>query len=180
MTSDRQPFRCSLTGRGFTLLETLAALALLSLVAGAGGAWIIGESRFARTVTQTSDETAALARVMDALRADLFESITQTVQAQYNDDELTLLTTRAAPFRPEGWREAAWRLDNESSCLMRREQELSPRDAEPYEQVVMRDVASFVISLLDEESGSEPKRVLSVALTLTSGVVSEHVWSVAP
>ncbi|MCA9304923.1 MAG: prepilin-type N-terminal cleavage/methylation domain-containing protein [Phycisphaerales bacterium] len=57
--------------RGVTLLEMLAALALLLLVIGAASSWLVGMTRTERSMREHTSERAWLGRAADLLRSDL-------------------------------------------------------------------------------------------------------------
>ncbi len=119
--------------RGLTLLELLAALALLGLFIGAGSAWLGALARAHAAVSLGTPDRLALERVVAAIGRDLEEAWrtagegdgrrAQEFPTSFDEeqDTLELTTTHAAGGAEPGWRWVRWRFDAASRTLLREE-----------------------------------------------------------
>ena len=168
----------SQTRRGLTLLETLAALAIFSLVSTVGGAWIISASRAAQSTAAAARESTILAPTLDAIRADLIEAAPKSIEFDSELHEIRMTTARRAPGADHGWRRATWRLTDES--IIRSERLLGNDADSELEQVIVNGVESFIISCV-ESSGGDPNAVIvTITLGLASGASNQCVWRLEP
>ena len=163
---------------GMTLLETLAALALLSIFTFGGGAWIVSASHAARAVTTSSQDSISLTRALDALRADLIEATPESIDFDMNQNEVRVITMRGAPGEGIGWRRVTWRL-NESS-LVRVEQSLPEREGSKAPCAILHGVESFVVMIDEVHEVNSTTEIFVITLRLTSGSQTTRVWAADP
>ena len=160
---------------GMTLLETLAALFVLSLLIFGGGAWIISANRAAHAVTAASQETIVMVRALNAVRADLVEADPDSIILDGEDNAIRATTTRCAPGAPAGWRRIYWRLDDGS--LIRFERTLPDTAETEARQTVLLGVESFTIAAVDNISEVDSGvRLFTIAIRLRSGMQMQRLW----
>jgi len=145
---------------GLTLIEALAAVALLSLVASIGGSWLVGAARAGAAVSVSADQTAVLARTLEALRGNLAHAGSGTIRLAPEGDELSMTTTSAAPGAAAGWREVRWFL--EGDALTRTERLIAASSPEERLNIVLRG-AEWSIERVESDGNAS---ALSIELTL--------------
>jgi prepilin-type N-terminal cleavage/methylation domain-containing protein len=94
---------------GLTLIELLAALAILAGVVSAGSAWTVTLARSVHSSARATQEFGARARLLAVLRQDLDSAQPQSVSVK--EGTLELLTTHRPGAAIPAWRTVRWSFD---------------------------------------------------------------------
>ena len=124
-----------MSARGMTLLELLAALALLSTFVIAAHAWTISVVRWQGLVR--GGALLQMDRVLGAITQDLIASSEVSVE----NGSPVLLTSRVLPGDPltdTGWQRVTWQIDRD---------ELVRVNGQGDKRVIMRGITSFAVEL---------------------------------
>jgi len=143
-----------------TLIEALASLAILSMLAGVVGVWTTSTLRLQSRIAASGPDELSVA--LSALRADLDSALLGESGSAINvvDDGAAL--ELIAPPRGPGlgassvapwWRTVRWHVDPARSALVRTE----IGDTEPT-WVVLEDVAGFRAEMIGHDASSDPLR----------------------
>ncbi|MEQ9617531.1 MAG: type II secretion system protein [Phycisphaerales bacterium] len=141
---------------GMTLIETLAALVILSLAVAAGGQWLVSFARFSSSMEHVSSDELATIRVAELIRDDVF------MRAQDDSGRLLLLddagfelvTSNWVPGDPPGWNRVLWSFDDEDSWLVRTTRPVRD-EGQPRERVVAQDVSEWSLNVFNEDEAAE-------------------------
>lgn len=186
--------------RAFTLLEVLAALALLSLFVAAASSWMAWSARAQRDLRIKTSHETVLTRGLAALQRDLEEAAPGSIQFDPSEHVVACMTAHAAdglsgqlpgPGSHSGWREVRWRLDGRSGELLR-EERLARSDEAPRIRVVLRGAAMFSVRSIESAEAAPaapadprtpapaplPSLAHEVTLVLASGQSGSVVWEV--
>lgn len=154
--------RCPFQRRALTLVELLAALALLSMVMGVVSAWTVGSARAQRAVSRSASSDAPLDRALRLLSRDIDQApipplrrgagdATPSVVFDAEHDRVLVVARR--PLTPGAAAAAAtrveWRLGHSTDgvgVVVREETQLGPSQSEDVEtRVALHGVAEFEI-----------------------------------
>jgi prepilin-type N-terminal cleavage/methylation domain-containing protein len=102
----------------FTLLETLASLAILGVFIAMAGGWLTSSVATTRSLTAGATANTVAARALTALRDDLDAADPRTIVVERA--ALAMRTAHALPGQPAGWSQVRWELDERSGVLQRR------------------------------------------------------------
>lgn len=152
--------------RGLTLVELLAALALLSLVVSVSSAWTIGVVRAGRAVIESNEIDPALDRALRLLAGDLDEALADPALSGRRDaavcfgveqSEIVVVRAGDGSLDPAGWHRVTWRLDPKGELL--RESIPAGADASAAEvvrRVALRGVKRFDIVPIEARDDARP------------------------
>lgn len=156
--------------RALTLVELLAALALLSMVMGVVSAWTVGTAKAQRAVARANNSDIPLDRALRLLARDIDEApvesrrggpgeATPSVVFDAEHDRVRVVAMRPliAGAGEAGPRRVEWRLERSwdgVGLLVREETKFGAGQSEGIEaRVALRDVAAFEI---DAVMGADP------------------------
>lgn len=142
-----RPFR-----PGLTLIELLAALAIVASVVSAGSAWTLTLTRTAQGNAQSAQACAARARVVAVLQQDLDGAQPKSVTVK--EGTLECLTIHRPGDAVPAWREVSWSFDPTRHQLTR--EEASPHLSQSGRQVIDGLVAAWAATW-EEAAPSEAK-----------------------
>lgn len=104
---------------GFTLIEVLVAVALLTLVATAAVSWAVSQRRSGALIDVRYERLRQLVACQQALREDLRVAVLGNALQPDEGGRLVLTTLRYLPDEEPGRREATWRFDEPRQALVR-------------------------------------------------------------
>lgn len=136
--------------RAFTLIEVLAAAALLGMVAAGAMAWTTGGLKLLRTARAASGPALWIERTTDAIARDLDEAARAGLAVDPETHTLTVRTAHAAAGGAPGWREVRWSHDPARSRLFRSERRIGETSWQS--SVVLDGVEAWVVALDDEQA----------------------------
>lgn len=160
---------CPFQRRALTLVELLAALALLSMVMGVVSAWTVGSAKAQRSVVRASNADSPLDRALRLLARDIDAApvapfrgdsgnATPSVMFDAERDCVRVVAMRplTADAAEAGPRRVEWRLERSSDgagLLVREETKLGPSQEGASTRVALCGVAAFEI---DAVRGPDP------------------------
>lgn len=168
----------SRAARAMTLLETLAALAVLSLLTWAAGAWVLAAARTQRDLAGGPSPEELLGRTHAAIARDIASAApgmgdefrgsaaarfgankgrSPAVVFDAENHRIVMRTSCPAPGEPAGWRLVTWRLDGDALVRAERLAPGSPSAAAASlgvetRSVALRGVRSFRIEPVTPEA----------------------------
>ena len=105
---------------GFTLMEVLMAVALLTMLASAAISWAVAQRRSGAVVEERLNRLEIVLAAGRLISDDLiFASNPSTVVSPTDAGELHLLTLHHVPGEEPGQHQVIWRFSAEHSALMR-------------------------------------------------------------
>ncbi len=153
---------CSIQRRALTLVELLAALALLSMVMGVVSAWTVGSAKAQSSVVRASNADSPLGRALRLLARDIDAAPVAPLRgssgkampsvvfdAEHDRVRVVAMRAMSAGSAGAGPRQIEWRLERSSDgvgLLVREETQLGPSQSEDVEtRVALHGVAEFEI-----------------------------------
>lgn len=126
-----------MTRRGVTLLEMLAALALLSLTIGAASSWLIGATGSQRRMREQVHDRLWFDRAADLLRKDLTQAWAGSLEIRpqrgiiraivpMSESELVEFAAAESNTATSGWARVEWSFDPLTGTLNRGATPLDP------------------------------------------------------
>jgi len=160
---------------GLTLIETLAALTILSLAVVAGGRWLVSTARYGESLQRVTSDELATTRTIELLRDDLF-AIDQSDTNAFGSDSgavvsreggISLITANGVPGDAPGWHRVAWFYDERLRTVTRRSRPVGDTGGFT-ERVVAANISAW--SLADpEDEGENSQEPGDIVLTLSIG-----------
>jgi prepilin-type N-terminal cleavage/methylation domain-containing protein len=138
------------TCRAFTLIEVLAAAALLGLVAAGAMAWTTGGLKLLKTARSASGPALWVERTIDAIARDLDEAARASLAVDPETHTLTVRTAHAAAGGAPGWREVRWSHDPSRGRLIRSERRIGETSWQS--SVVLSGVEAWLVALDDKQA----------------------------
>lgn len=161
---------------GLTLLEVLAALAILAGVVSVGSSWTIGLAKTAARTAVSSQDSSAHSRLIAVLERDLDEAMSQSVTV--TDNTLDLITLHRPGERVPAWNQIRWEFDAARHHLTRI---ATASTSEQRALMSVREMLSdWTVTLSKPERDSEDPETLTVALRFSAGETHSVVWRRAP
>ncbi len=153
--------------RGFTLIEMLMAVALLTMLATAAVSWAVSQRRSGALIEARYERMQQVLACRQAIREDVVLALASTGPLRPdNAGRLIIPTLRRGPDEAPGRREVIWAFDGERQALVR-----ASRGASGDQQRVALAAVASARFVQDEKRGL----VLEIH-PLTGEVVSLALW----
>lgn len=183
--------------RGLTLLELLAAVALLSVFVSGVGAWMVSVSRAGVELDREVQERSVLERTLTAIEDDIHqawivkqagresEGVVPAIEFDELSHRIVLVTSsRIDPTEEYGWLRVEWVFDRDARVLRRVSAPVRGDRAEAARDA-LRGVVRFRVAEAvreGEENGTDGVagwRAVSVEVELESGAAMSVITGVA-
>jgi len=153
------------THRGFTLLETLASLVILSLAVVAGGRWLVSIADYSESLRRESSRALIAARAAELLRDDLFAAFPGSECVTTDEGVISMTTPTQLPGEPPGWHEVRWSYDESRNAVIRSASPVNTRaEARPRTVAVQTDLWRLDRSSEDESNGEPAICILELSI----------------
>jgi len=161
---------------GLTLIETLAALTILSVAVAAGGNWLVSTARYSGALQRSTSDELAVVRTIELLRDDLFAVAQTTIPTAEHGvavspgGVVSLVTANGVPGDEPRWHRVEWLFDEESHEIIRRSRSIRTTE-NVSERIVALDVSEWLLAET-EDTASVVQESSDILLTLSIGSAS--------
>lgn len=161
---------------GLTLLELLAALAILAGVVSAGSAWTVTLSRSAQSSIRKSQQVNVKSRVIAVLQQDLDGATPSSVVVK--DGTLEMVTTHRPGDPVPAWQTVRWKFDSAKHSLVREETSARSEDARTQAIDGLIDAWSVQLTFVEKTGRDQQPDVLTVEIAFAGDSIGKTSNSV--